>query len=125
MSVYAVRRVCGRPRPKRVVVEAFTAAGCDVQIGARLPELFAQAAIGAPDGTDVAGHLEPFADADRMFTTAYRSVLPTAIAYGVTTEPRAEATLSQLSRDANRFPDRPALWPLLIGAWKRKSGGLA
>ena len=25
-----------------------------------------------------------------------------------------------IDRDAGRFPDRPMLWPLLIGAWKRK-----
>ena len=109
---------------RRVLMEAFTAAGCDVQIGARLPELFAQAGIGAPDGTDVSGHLEPLAEAHRMFTAAYTSVLPTAIAHGITTEQHAAATLSEVARDAERFPDRPTLWPLLIGAWKRKPGGL-
>lgn len=104
----------------RVVVGAFTAAGCDVRVGARLPQLFAQAGIGTPDGTDVAGRLEPLADAQRMFTAVLRSVLPTAIAHGITTEHRASASLSEIAHDAQRFPDRPALWPLLIGAWKRK-----
>jgi len=28
--------------------------------------------------------------------------------------------LESLARDAERFPERPTLWPLLIGAWKRK-----
>ena len=28
--------------------------------------------------------------------------------------------LAAIDRDATRFPDRPMLWPLLIGAWKRK-----
>jgi hypothetical protein len=32
----------------------------------------------------------------------------------------AAATLASIDRDAARFPDRPVLWPLLIGAWKRK-----
>ena len=105
---------------RRVLVEAFTAAGCDVQIGARLPELFAQAGIGAPDGTDVSGRLEPLAEAQPMITAVYTSVLPTAIAHGITTEQRAAATLSEVARDVERFPDRPTLWPLLIGAWKRK-----
>ena len=50
---------------KRVVVDAFSAAGCDVHVGARLPELFAQAGIGTPEGTDVAGRLERLADARR------------------------------------------------------------
>jgi SAM-dependent methyltransferase len=39
----------------RLVVDAFSAAGCDVRVGACLPELFAQAGIGTPDGTDVSG----------------------------------------------------------------------
>jgi trans-aconitate methyltransferase len=52
--------------------------------------------------------------------SAFRSVLPTALAHGVTTEADAAATLASIDRDAARFPDRPVLWPLLIGAWKRK-----
>jgi hypothetical protein len=47
-------------------------------------------------------------------------VLPTALAHGVTTEAGAAAVLASIDRDATRFPDRPVLWPLLIGAWKRK-----
>jgi hypothetical protein len=103
-----------------VVVGAFAAAGCDVHVGARLPQLFAQAGIGAPDGTDVAGRIEPLADAQAMFTAVFRSVLPVAISHGITTEQRGSAALSAIAHDAQRFPDQPALWPLLIGAWKRK-----
>jgi len=109
---------------RRVVVEAFTAAGCDVQIGARLPELFAHAGIGAPDGTDVSGRLEPLADTQSILTGVYRSILPLAIAHGLTTNGRGAATLSDVARDVERFPARPTLWPLLIGAWKRKSDRL-
>jgi ubiquinone/menaquinone biosynthesis C-methylase UbiE len=105
---------------RRVVVEAFSVAGCDVQIGARLPELFAQAGIGAPDGTDVSGRLEPLADTEPILTGVYRSILPLAIAHGITTNGRGAATLSDVARDVERFPARPTLWPLLIGAWKRK-----
>ena len=103
-----------------MVLEAFSAAGCDVQIGARLPKLFAEAGIGAPDGTDVSGRLEPLAEAQTMLTAVYRSLLATAIAHGITTEQRAAATLSEVASDVERFPSRPTLWPLLIGAWKRK-----
>jgi ubiquinone/menaquinone biosynthesis C-methylase UbiE len=105
---------------RRVIVAAFSAAGCDVNLGALLPELFAGAGIGAPDGTDVAGRLEPLGDAQRMITGVYTSVLAAAIESGITTEERATASLSRFAGDARRFPDRPTLWPLLIGAWKRK-----
>jgi SAM-dependent methyltransferase len=104
----------------RVLTGAFGAAGADVSAGARLPQLFAQAGIGTPDGTDVAGHLDPLVTGRAGLEGAFRSVLPTALAHGVTTEQAAAATLASMDRDATRFPDRPMLWPLLIGAWKRK-----
>ncbi len=60
--------------------------------------------------------------ANSSASAAYTSVLPTAIGHGITTEQHAAATLSEVSHDAKRFPSRPAMWPLLIGAWKRKTG---
>ena len=104
----------------RVIVEAFTAAGCDVHTGGRLPGLFAQSGIGAPDGTDVSGRLEPLAETRRMLSAVYTSLLPVALTHRVTTETRAASTLEAFDRDVERFPERPVLWPLLIGAWKRK-----
>jgi SAM-dependent methyltransferase len=105
---------------KRVWDGAFSAVGADWATGARLPELFAQAGIGTPDGTDVAGRMEPLAAGRTILEGSFRSVLPTAVAHGVTTPARAAAALAAIDRDATRFPDRPVLWPLLIGAWKRK-----
>jgi trans-aconitate methyltransferase len=105
---------------KRVVLAAFSAAGCDVYVGSRLPQLFADAGIGAPDGTDVAGRLEPLADAQRLLNGVHSGILSAAIAHGVTSEQSAAQWRAQFARDVERFPDRPALWPLLIGAWKRK-----
>jgi ubiquinone/menaquinone biosynthesis C-methylase UbiE len=105
---------------RRVALEAFTAAGADVHVGARLPALFADAGIGAPDGTDVTGRLEPLADALWLFTGVYGGLLETSLQHGITTERDAAAWRAQIAEDAYRFPDRPALWPLLIGAWKRK-----
>jgi ubiquinone/menaquinone biosynthesis C-methylase UbiE len=104
----------------RVFTGAFGAAGGDVSTGARLPQLFAEAGVGTPDGTDVAGRIEPLATGRFIAESAFRSVLPTAVAHGVTTEAGAAATLAAIDRDATRFPDRPFLWPLMIGAWKRK-----
>lgn len=104
----------------RLLSRTFTAAGCDVHAGARLAELFAQAGIGNPDGSDVAGRIEPLATGRALLEHSFRSVLPTALAHGITTEIDAAAVLAALDRDASRFADRPVLWPLLIGAWKRK-----
>jgi SAM-dependent methyltransferase len=104
----------------RVVIGAFTAVGCDVHAGARLPQLFVQAGVGVPDGTDVSGRIEPFGSGRNMLEHVFRSLLPTALAHGVTTEAGAAATLAAIDRDAGDFADSPMLWPLLIGAWKRK-----
>ena len=104
----------------RVVGGVFHAVGADVHAGARLPQLFAQAGVGHPDGVDVAGRLEPFAVGRAFLERVFRSVLPVALAYGIITSPGATELLAVLDRDAARFPDCSMGWPLLIGAWKRK-----
>jgi hypothetical protein len=55
-----------------------------------------------------------------MLESVFRSLLPVAVARGVTTADDAAATLAAIGRDAGMFADRPMLWPLMIGAWKRK-----
>jgi SAM-dependent methyltransferase len=104
----------------RVITGAFGAAGADVHVGARLPQLFMEAGAGYPDGTDVAGRLEPLATGSALLKRTFRSVLPTAVAHGITTEADAATSLASLDRDATRFAGFPMTWPLLIGAWKRK-----
>jgi trans-aconitate methyltransferase len=104
----------------RVITGAFGAAGADVSAGARLPQLFDQAGAGTPDGTDVTGRVEPLATGRILLERVFHSLLPTALAHGVTTEAGSAAALAALDRDASQFADHPMLWPLLIGAWKHK-----
>jgi SAM-dependent methyltransferase len=104
----------------RILLRAFEAAGADPCIGARLPQLFADAGIGEPHGTDVAGKLEPFGTGAAFIDRVLRSVMPAALAHGVVTENAAEATLAALALDAKRFPNRSMQWPLMVGAHKRK-----
>ncbi len=103
-----------------LLTDAFKALGCDVRVGIRLPQLFAEAGIGPPDGTDVAGRIEPLRTGSALLEQTLRSVLPAAIAHGVTDAGRADAALAALRGDAVRFGDHTMMWPLLIGAWKRK-----
>jgi len=91
-----------------------------VHTGARLPQLFTQAGIGYPDGTHVAGRLEPLAKGRAFLERTFRSVLPVALAYGIISSAGATELLAILDRDTVRFADCPMGWPLLIGAWKRK-----
>ncbi len=104
----------------RVIFGAFGAAGADVNVGARLAQLFEQAGIGTPDGTDVTGRIEPFGRGYAMFADVFRSLLPVALAHGITTGEAAAATLAAFERDAGQFAGSPMTWPLMIGAWKHK-----
>ena len=101
-------------------IGAFGAAGADVHAGARLAQFFAQAGLGAPDGTDVCGRIEPLGTGRVMLENVFRSLLPAALAHHITTEDAAAAALAAVDHDAIQFADAPMLWPLLIGAWKRK-----
>ena len=104
----------------RVVLGAFAGAGRDIHTGHRLPQLFADAGAGAPDGTDVAGRLEPLSAASGMLAAVYDSLLPAAESLGLTTAEDAARWRDDFARDVRDHGDQPALWPLLIGAWKRK-----
>jgi trans-aconitate methyltransferase len=107
----------------RVITAAFTAVGCDVHAGARLPQLFAQACGSGPDGTDVAGRLEPLVTGRAIVERTFASLLKPALARGITTGARAAAAQAALDRDVADDPGRSLLWPLLIGAWKCKEQG--
>lgn len=107
----------GATEAVRLIVTTFEALGCDVRTGLRLPLLFAEAGVGAPDDTDVAGRMEPLATGLGMLEHTLRSVLPAAYGHGITSERHAKDTLAALRRDA---AGRVLLWPLMTGAWRRK-----
>ena len=115
-----VPAVASATETTRLLVDTFEALGCDVRAGVRLPQLFADAGIGVPEGTDVAGRLEPFGTGYTILEQTLRSVIPVATARGISSEQHIEQTLAALRRDAADLPDRALLWPLMIGAWRRK-----
>jgi hypothetical protein len=55
-----------------------------------------------------------------MLEGVVRSLMPAALGRGLVTESDAHALLGQLHDSVAADPDRPLLWPLLLGAWKRK-----
>ena len=103
------------------ILGAFTAAGCEVRAGTLLPSLFEEAGVGTPDATDVAGRLERLVEAAPMLEGVVRSLVPAAVRQGLTTESDAEALLARLHDAVAEDPARPLLWPLLLGAWKRRT----
>ena len=108
----------------RVVLGAFTRAGCDVRSGrAAAAAVRAGRASGPRTAPTSPAGSSRSRRAARCSRAVYRSVLPTALEHGITSERDAEAALAALARDATLLADRPLLWPLLIGAFKRKSPG--
>jgi ubiquinone/menaquinone biosynthesis C-methylase UbiE len=121
----------------RVFATAGERIGRDMRVGIKLPSYFIDSGIGSPDGTDVAdfygvdprygslgdtdvsGNLLPARMSAQMLGAVYRSVLPVALTYGVTTEEQSALLFEQL--EGWRNEDSYFLWPLLISAWKKKS----
>ena len=92
----------------RVIMATFHATGADVRTGALLTQLFVQAGAGIPDGTDVTGRVEPLGAGGRVYAeNVYRSLLPAALAYGITTEDDSAAMLAELAWDTARFASSP------------------
>lgn len=102
----------------RVFFTVWKKAGREPRMGIKLPSYFIEAGIGPPDGTDVGGCLAPLANSIPMLAAVYRSVLPLALKFGVTTEEQSAAFFAEL--DKSESQDGYFLWPLLLSAWKRK-----
>ena len=110
---------------KRVVMSAFSDSRRDIHAGNRLPLLLQEAGIGTADGTDVAGRLETLRGGGWLYSEVYRSILPVAVRLGLTTKVGYDQWLHDFARDTAEYPDSALLWPLLIGAWKRKPAAVA
>ncbi len=122
---YDFRAMDAYPKPEayveyeKVLFEVLQKGGRDTRIGHKLPTYFVDAGIGPPDGTDVSGHLMSLDQASGMVKAVYRSVLPRALQLGITTEARSQAFFEEMNEvPSDRYYS--FLWPLLIGAWKRK-----
>jgi SAM-dependent methyltransferase len=101
--------------------DLFAGLGSDGRLGHRLPALFRDAGIGEPDDTHVAGRLERFdTTLSYMLAATYRSARPAAVKLGVITEEEGAAWFADLTTAVGTAGHHAALWPLLIGAYKRK-----
>jgi ubiquinone/menaquinone biosynthesis C-methylase UbiE len=104
----------------RIVRGTFHRAGRDLRLGLRLAKLFAAAGIGTPDGMDAAARVDVLPNLAPMYEDVFRSVLPAAVALGVTTPERGERWLIDFARESITAHEHAALWPLLVAAHKRK-----
>lgn len=105
---------------KRVAIDTFRDAGRHVRLGLRLPALHAEAGLGAPDGIDVGARVSPEQELAPVYEAVYRSMLESALLLGLTTHVKSGRRLEVSARDTAHGDAHAALWPLLIGTWKRK-----
>jgi len=59
-----------------------------------------------------------------VFQTLGRSLLPRAIALGVTTEARMQSVFRGIEQALTDGRQYSALWQLMVGVWKRKPAAL-
>jgi len=104
----------------RVVLETHERSGWDMEFAFKLPVYFVEAGIGAPDGTDMNLPMTSFEPFITMYQTLCRSLLPKAIELGITTETRMQSVFRDLQQATAEGRQYSALWPLMIGVWKRK-----
>jgi ubiquinone/menaquinone biosynthesis C-methylase UbiE len=104
---------------KKVFFGVYDKAGKETRMGVKLPGYFMEAGIGAPDGTDVTGFLLPSQAAVEMIAAVYRSVLPIALKYSITTEERGAWFFEEIQKSASL--NYYTLTPLLVSAWKQKA----
>jgi ubiquinone/menaquinone biosynthesis C-methylase UbiE len=104
---------------RRVFQGVFERAGLDTQIGHKLPWHFVEAGLGTPDGGDVSGILASMEQSWEMAAAVYQSLLPLALKLGLTTAAESERFFRQIEEAAEQRY-HAVLWPLLLGAWKRK-----
>ena len=106
---------------KRVALGAFRESGRDLRLGLGLPALHVSAGIGRPDGLDAGIRLGPLADLAPMYEAVYRSCVPAALSLGLATEEECNAWFGAFAEYlAGGAEENTALWPLLVGTWKRK-----
>lgn len=104
----------------RVCRAVFSGAGLDPYFGATVPDCFARAGIGDPDGAEMGAMFGPMSEIASYVAASYRSMLPAALKLDATDEARAAAFLADI--EAREGRDREyALGPLIVTAWRRKA----
>jgi hypothetical protein len=104
----------------RVIIETCESAGQDMEFAFKLPVYFVEAGVGPPDGTDInlpMTSLEPFMAHHQDLC---RSLLPRAIELGITTHAGMQSVFRDIAQALRSGRQYSALWPLMIGVWKRK-----
>jgi ubiquinone/menaquinone biosynthesis C-methylase UbiE len=99
--------------------DAFRRAGCDIEIGARMPCVFAEAGVGPPDACETASVTLPAPPATAMLRDLLDSLRPV-----IEREALADAAALRLLDEELERAARSDLWvrcPDMVATWKRRT----
>jgi ubiquinone/menaquinone biosynthesis C-methylase UbiE len=102
-----------------IVREASQRTGKDERFGSRLPELFQEAGLGYPDGTDFSSKFQPIAEIAPMLRVLLTSLQPVISATSMMTGDELAALDAVLIKEAEAT-GAYGLWPGMAAAWKHK-----
>ena len=105
-------------RALRFSVDTFRRDGLDIEIGSRVPALFAEAGLPQPDGCDIASMILPAGPSVHALRETLLSLRPAILRSRLADEPTLERTDRELVAAANSQVH--VRWPDMVTTWKRK-----
>lgn len=105
-------------RALRLIGDAFRRSERDIEIGTRMPELFLEAGIGAPDGCEVSSVIIPGTPSTSMLRDVVSGLRPTIVSSRLSDT----TSLDRLERDLTQgqYDGHFLRWPDMVATWKRR-----
>jgi SAM-dependent methyltransferase len=105
-------------RALRFSIDAFRRGGLDIEIGSRMPALFVEAGLPAPDGCEVASMILPAAPSVNILRETLISLRGSILRSRLADEAKLDRTDAELSAAAEAQVH--VRWPDMVATWKRK-----
>jgi len=107
---------------KELIYVVLRGAGLDPERGGKLNELFQQAGIGQPDGTDNFTTTQPIQSCKQLLRATYDSFSLQGIALGLWSSDRVQSYFTELD-ELSSSEQVEVTSPFVVSAWKKKGCG--
>ena len=105
---------------RQLMLDTFTKAGKDPEMGTNLSAYFLNAGIGKPTGTDASSIITPVAVAASMMKAVTAGFKNSFLQLGIATEERLNEYINDLDKVIEEKENYFSTWPMLNSAWIRK-----
>jgi ubiquinone/menaquinone biosynthesis C-methylase UbiE len=105
---------------RQLMLDIFTRAGKDPEMGTNLSAYFINAGIGKPAGTDASSIITPVAVAASMMKAVTAGFKNAFLQLGIATEERLDEYISDLDKVIDENENYFSTWPMLNSAWVKK-----